>query len=167
MPRWLIVVLVILAVFAGYAVIQRANPTVLRASIEINATPQQVWAVLTDLDSYAAWNPFIIESSGDVKVGSTLHNTMHDVTGDRVFTPEVLVADPGRELRWSGRLWGWGFFDGEHSFVIDEVAPGRVQLTQSEVFRGILVPVLASSLHKNTQPQFVAMNEALAERVAA
>ena len=139
----------------------------LHGSIEIDATPQQVWAVLTELDSYAEWNPFIIESSGNVKVGSTLRNTMHDVTGDRVFTPEVLIADPGRELRWIGRLWGWGFFDGEHSFVIDEVAPGRVRLTQSEVFRGILVPVLASSLHKNIQPQFAAMNKALAARVAA
>lgn len=84
----------------------------------------------------------------------------------RVFTPEVLVADPGRELRWIGQLWSWGFFDGEHSFVIDEIALGRVRLTQSEVFRGVLVPFLAGSLHENTQPQFAAMNKALAERVA-
>lgn len=42
-----------------------------------------------------------------------------------------------------------------------------MRLTQSEVFRGILVPLLARSLHQNTQPQFAAMNKALAERVAA
>ncbi|MGW0553967.1 hypothetical protein ACWDZ6_07195 [Streptomyces sp. NPDC002926] len=28
----------------------------------------------------------------------------HDASGDTTFTPEVLTADPGRELRWPGRL---------------------------------------------------------------
>jgi Polyketide cyclase / dehydrase and lipid transport len=29
------------------------------ASVDISASPQEVWAVLADLDSYGDWNPFI------------------------------------------------------------------------------------------------------------
>ena len=29
------------------------------ATVDIAATPRQVWAVLADLDAYPQWNPFI------------------------------------------------------------------------------------------------------------
>jgi uncharacterized protein YndB with AHSA1/START domain len=75
---------------------------VLHGSIEIDATPQQVWAVLTDLDSCAEWKLFIVESSGNVKVGGTLRNTMRDVTGDRVFTREARLFQD--RIGWGMRL---------------------------------------------------------------
>lgn len=84
---------VILAVFVGYAVIQREPD---------RGDTQQVWAVLTDLDSCAEWNPFIIESSGNVKVGGTLRNTMRDVIGDRVFTREARLFQD--RIGWGMRL---------------------------------------------------------------
>ena len=39
--------------------------------------------------------------------------------------PTVPVAEPGRELRWLGRLGLPGVFDGEHRFEIHETEPGR------------------------------------------
>ena len=35
----------------------------------IEAPPERVWQILTDLDSYPDWNPFIIEGSGQVTEG--------------------------------------------------------------------------------------------------
>jgi hypothetical protein len=55
-------------------------------------------------------------------------------------------------------------FDADHSFTLDERA-GGVRLTQAEVFRGVLAPLLARSLRTHTLPAFDAMNEALKERV--
>jgi uncharacterized protein YndB with AHSA1/START domain len=37
---------------------------VLEKTIEIDATPDEVWAVLTDFDDYDKWNPFVTSISG-------------------------------------------------------------------------------------------------------
>jgi len=41
-----------------------------RTEIVLEAPPESVWAVLTDLDAYAEWNPQTVRASGVVSVGS-------------------------------------------------------------------------------------------------
>ena len=154
----------LLVLLAGYATWTNVRPYTLQASIQIDATPQRVWAVLTDLAAYPQWNPFIVSSRGRLKVGATLTNRMHDATGDTTFTPTVQVVDPGRELRWLGSVGPGGIFDGQHTFTITRLGPDRVLFTQRENFTGVAVPFYESRLHNDTLPQFRAMNAALAQR---
>jgi len=163
--RLLAVLAALIVVLTGYAVYTNVSPYTLEASIEIQATPQQVWAVLTDNAAYPEWNPFIISSSGKIQAGATLTNVMHDATGNTTFTPTVLVAEPGHELRWVGRFPPGGIFTGEHTFTITQVRPGVVLLTQREDFTGVAVPFYEHWLHADTLPMFKAMNAALAHRV--
>ena len=158
----LAVLAAVVAILAIYAVLTNTQPYTLQASIQINATPQRVWAVLTDQAAYPSWNPFIISSSGRVQVGATLTNVMHDATGNTTFTPTVLVVEPGRELRWIGRVGPGGIFDGEHTFTIQQIRPGVVLFTQREDFTGVAIPFYEQRLHSDTLPQFRAMNAALA-----
>ena len=153
------------AILTGYAVYTNVSPYTLEASIQIQATPQQVWAVLADTADYPVWNPFIISSRGPLRVGATLTNVMHDASGNTTFTPTVLVVEPGRELRWIGRVGPGGIFDGEHTFTITQVRPGVVRLTQREDFTGVAVPFYEHWLRADTLPMFGAMNAALAHRV--
>ena len=155
----------LIVVLTGYAVYTNVSPYTLEASIEIQATPQQVWAVLTDTAAYPDWNPFIISSSDKIQAGATLTNVMDDATGNTTFTPTVLVAEPGHELRWVGRFPPGGIFTGEHTFTITQVRPGVVLLTQREDFTGVAVPFYEHWLHADTLPMFKAMNAALAHRV--
>ncbi|MEV8535731.1 SRPBCC domain-containing protein [Streptomyces sp. NPDC051211] len=139
--------------------------------IVIDAAPPEVWAVLTDLDRYPEWNPFIREASGELSPGSRLTLRTFPSGGRRpaTFRPEVLVVTPGRELRWLGRFFLPGLFDGEHWFRLSE-APGRAtRLEHGENFRGLLVPLLGKLL-AGTQRDFTALNDALrkhAEKTAA
>jgi hypothetical protein len=139
--------------------------TELRTSIDIDAPAEAVWAVLTDLAAYPEWNPFIVRADGEIAVGATLALVMQPVGARRTTVrPTVLEVEPGRRLRWRGTLGLAAVFDADHSIALDERADG-VRLTQTETFRGVLVPFLARSLRTHTLPAFDAMNEALKQRV--
>ena len=139
--------------------------TELRASIDIAAPVEAVWAVLADLTAYPEWNPFIVRADGEMAVGARLSLVMQPVGARRTTVrPTVLEVVHGRRLRWRGKLGLAAVFDADHSFTLDERA-GGVRLTQAEVFRGVLAPLLARSLRTHTLPAFDAMNEALKERV--
>jgi hypothetical protein len=140
----------------------------LRFEIEFEGTPEDAWAVLTDLPAHPRWNPFITEIEGELRVGARLDVRLQPVDERAMtFHPRVLVVEPTRELRWIGKVLLPGVFDGEHRFLIEDLGAGRVRFVQSERFRGILVPFLWRRLRDGgTAAGFRAMNEALARRVA-
>ena len=56
------------------------------STVEINASPERVWAILTDLPGHASWDPFITAISGSLVPGQKLNVTIHPpgtVTGRR------------------------------------------------------------------------------------
>jgi hypothetical protein len=137
----------------------------LRTQIDIDATPERVWQVLTDFDAYPEWNPFMTRASGAPVQGERLTIRMQPEGGRAMtFRPTVREAVPQRRLRWLGRLFIPGIFDGEHSFTIEERIGGGVRLVQQEVFRGAFVPMLSKSLDQRTLPAFDRMNRALKQR---
>jgi hypothetical protein len=138
----------------------------IRSQVTIEASAQEVWDTLTDFESYGEWNPGFERAEGRAEVGETLHITFAK-KGGRTMTmrPTVLVADPGRELRWLGRLFLPGIFDGEHRFEIHESEPGRVTFVQGERFRGMLVPFLRKMIEVDTLSMFEKVNDALVARL--
>lgn len=133
--------------------------------IEIDATAERVWAVLTDFESYADWNSFIPEITGSPTVGSQLTVKIQPPDGSAMtFKPIVLAAEPAKELRWLGRVMLPGLFDGEHRFLITPLDDGTCRLEHAESFGGILLPFLRGTINRNTRRGFEAMNTALAER---
>lgn len=139
--------------------------TTISTTIDIEATAQAVWDVLTDFDAYSEWNPFMDRIQGTPEVGARLVVHMNPPGGrGMTFKPTVLAVIPARELRWLGTLGIRGLFDGEHSFVLTSNADGSTRLTHSERFSGVLVPLLKGTL-KGTHAGFELFNQALTERV--
>ena len=137
----------------------------IRTEIEISASAERVWLVLTDFASFPQWNPFIRRASGEVKKGSRLEVNLQP-TGARsmTFRPTVLKAEPNRELRWLGRLLIPKLFDDEHSLSIEPLGVNRVRFVQHEIFRGLLVPLMSRSLDSDTKGGSEEMNRALKAR---
>jgi hypothetical protein len=140
----------------------------LGTEVEIAAPPDVVWDVLTDLDRYAEWNPFVREAAGRADVGARLELLIQPVGGRAMaFRPVVTAAERGRRFAWLGRLWGVpGLFEGAHRFDLSPTATGT-RLVHGEDFRGVLVPVLWRSLETGSLAGFEAMDAALVRRVAA
>src|SRR5262245_46960695 len=105
----------------------------LRTEVEIHAPAQRVWQVPADFGSYAEWNPFIKTVDGKLAVGERLRVTFTPGDGsEHTFKPTLLVVEPERELRWLGKLWFGGLFDGEHFFLLNELDGKRTRLVQGE-----------------------------------
>jgi hypothetical protein len=168
MKNLLVALGTVLVVLAGYTVYTIVRPFVLHTELDIDASPEQVWKVLTDRQAYPDWNPFIISSTGELKVGDKITNVLRDTKGSETkFTPTLLAVTPNQELRWIGKIPPGAIFDGEHSFRLTALPGGRTRLVQEEKFTGAAIPFTRSMLTKTIKPQFEAMNRALAARATA
>lgn len=137
------------------------------SEIGIHAPPHRVWSILTDLENYRAWNPFIRDASGELREGSRIRVTIEPPGGRVVsFQPEVLRVDPERELRWLGHLLFPGLLDGEHVFEIRPDGDSAVRFVQRERFIGIIEPIVRWT-EKRILLGFEEMNDALKERAEA
>lgn len=83
------------------------------------------------------------------------------------FAPTVIRMAPNEELRSLGRLLLPRVFDREHSFELSPTTEGGTRFVQQEQFRGLLVPLLWSSVSTNAKRGFEAMNTVLKERAEA
>lgn len=136
-------------------------------TIDIDATPAEVWGVLIDFPSHEQWNPFFARMVGSPEVGTKLKITARKGDGDGMsFAPKVLEVEAAQILRWKGQLFVPGIFDGEHSFRLEALPNGRTRLHHGETFTGILIPLMGKVL-ADTEAGFIAFNEALAVEVTA
>src|SRR5487761_267664 len=134
--------------------------------IEIEAPLERVWSLLIDFPSYSRWNPFVRSIEGALEVGQSLWVFIQPPGTDGMqFRPTVLAVEPNRELRWKGKLFLPGLFDGEHYFHLESKPGGGLTFRQGETFSGILVPLLRRALDGATKQGFVAMNEAIKREV--
>lgn len=136
----------------------------LSCSTDINAAPDVTWSVISSLETYEQWNPFMVQASGKLIVGERLTIRMRPGNRSMTFRPQLVEVVPGRTIRWLGRLLIPGVFDGEHELIVEPLEDGRSRFTQRERFSGILVPIL-SSLMRDTDAGFAAMNAAFKQRV--
>ena len=133
----------------------------IKTSIDIAASPEKVWAVFSDFKNYPNWNPFIVSLTGEVNVGNYIDIDLVTMK----FKPVVLKFDQNEELRWKGKLFMKGLFDGEHYFQLNENPDVSTKFVHGENFSGILVRLLKKKLDGETRDGFNKMNEALKAEV--
>ena len=139
----------------------------LDATAEIDAPPEKVWAIITDLSSFDLWNPFIVRAGGDLRPGGRLHVTLQVPDMRPVsFRPRLLAVEPGRLIRWRGVTGVRGLFDGVHSLSVEALPDGRSRFRTHEDVTGVLLPVLGKVVRR-TQRGFELFAEAVKARAEA
>lgn len=134
----------------------------LTTEIEINASPQRVWKILTDFDKYEQWNPFIHRIVGQAKEGSKIQIRIETPGGkNRKYEPTVTRVEESRELRWLGKSF---LLNGEHIFLIERLQPERVRFVNREIFDGLLTSFFGRRTDEDIRAGFEEMNKALKER---
>lgn len=134
---------------------------VFTSTIDITATPEEVWEVLADFPSYGEWSNFR-SIDGTATRGTRLAIRMPGMS----FRPTVTAATPHRELEWSAHIISDRIFLGRHSFALARRDDGTTQMTNTETFSGASVKpfrrLFANSHKSNGYTDF---NQALKARV--
>jgi hypothetical protein len=137
----------------------------LHTELHIQASPAEVWAVLTDFVHYPDWNPFVRSLTGEVSVGQRVTIQVGPPDGQvMTFRPRIRAFEKNKELRWLGSLWFRGLFDGEHCFELIGQSDGSTTLRHGEKFGGVLVPLMKKQLDTDTRKGFEALNQRIKER---
>ena len=136
-----------------------------RSEFPVQASPEAVWQVLMDFDSYPEWNPQIVAISGDRELGAVIDLRLSMPGRPAMDLKAKLTAfEPARLLTWRGHVLAPWLFSGERVFAIEPQASGDVMLTHSEDIRGLLSPVFALAMGKPARASHHALNAALKQR---
>jgi hypothetical protein len=136
-----------------------------RNEIEIQATAEQVWQVMTDLEKYAEWNPLLYHGEGKVELGEIVTVAARTATKDMTFVCKVVTVDPLREFAWKFHVIHPFLFRGVHIFQIEPIDEHRVRFIDREQFEGPLLLMQAKDLTTNGLDAMVDMGEALKKRL--
>jgi hypothetical protein len=84
--------------------INRSAPATASGELDIAASAEVVWDVISDIGAWPSWNPDVKNArlEGPLAVGSVFQWR----AGGASLTSTLRVVDPPRELSWSGRKMG-------------------------------------------------------------
>ncbi len=116
----------------------------------INASPETIWAILTDAAAYPAWNTTVSSVAGRIAPGETV--TVHaKIAPGRAFPVKVVTFEAPRRMVWSSSM-PLGLFKGERIF---ELRPegGNTAFSMREDYTGPMAGMIAKSI-PDLQPAF-------------
>lgn len=133
-----------IAALSSWAV-SRALQLSAERSIEIDASPEDVWEMVTDLERSAEWNDHIVLSSAPAGLieGKKLRmRTRHPETKHlkASFRATITTLTPHREFTWEARILARWLLTATDTIRLDPLEGNRTQVTQSMMFEGVLSP---------------------------
>jgi uncharacterized protein YndB with AHSA1/START domain len=109
----------------------------------IHASPERIWALLTDAPAFPRWNSTVTSIEGQIAEGQTL--TLKVPTAPtRVFKPKVSHVQPGRSMVWSDGMAP--MFKGVRTFTLTPNADGTTSFAMREEYTGLMLPMIRGSL---------------------
>jgi hypothetical protein len=135
------------------------------SEVTIDASSEAVWRILTDVQRYPQWNPYIREVHGKLAPGEPID--FRFALFWRITLPaqaRVLAAVEGHELRWAGHLLWDGLFRAEHYHIIEPISERAARFAHGERFSGVLMLVLGPFLRVWAPGRYRAVNLALKQR---
>jgi hypothetical protein len=120
-------------------------------STVISASPDTVWAILTDAPHWPDWNTTVDRVEGKIALGEKII-VYAKVNPGRAFPLKVSEFVPGRKMVWSGGM-PLGLFKGERTYTLTKQPDGGVEFAMREVFTGLLAPLITRSI-PDLQPSF-------------
>ncbi len=123
-------------------------------AIQIESSPEVVWALLVNGPDYTRWNSTIVSFEGTIGERETI-KLKSTLDPNRTFKLKVRAVKPEASMQWeSGAA---PFFKGVRTYQLDTLADGSVVFTMTEKMGGLMFPMAAGQI-----PDFTASFEQFA-----
>ncbi len=117
----------------------------------IRATPESIWALLTDAAGYSRWNNTVEKVDGKIAPGQRI-TVRPKINPGRAFPVTVAAFEPSRRMVWTGGM-PLGLFKGERTFTLKPASNGEVEFSMREKYSGLMAPLIGRSI-PDLQPAF-------------
>lgn len=120
-------------------------PAVVRKEIVINALPEEVWDIHTDINGWSDWNPDIASSKlqGPLAVGTVFSWKSRGMN----ITSTIQEIEPSNRIGWTGTGFG---ARARHIWTLEPNGKGTLIKTE-ESLEGWLVTLLKGRMRKNLE----------------
>jgi uncharacterized protein YndB with AHSA1/START domain len=125
--------------------VNRNAPVVAADEIEIAASPQTVWDVLTDLESWPRWNPDV--KSMSMEGGLAKGSVFRWRAGPGTITSTIQDVRPPTLIAWTGTTFG---IKAKHVYRIEPRGEATLVHTE-ESYEGLVARLLRGSLQKTLE----------------
>ncbi|GGK43899.1 SRPBCC domain-containing protein [Nocardia camponoti] len=138
---------------------------VIDATVEIDAPAERVWQVLTDFARYGEWNPFCVEASSSLELGSPIDMRV-DLGGKELRKQREYIASctPGVEFSYRMRPVPLGALSSLRSHTLIGLPNGRCRYESRFRVSGWLSPIVARSYGEALRKGFAGMTDAVVKR---
>ena len=107
-------------------------------AIDIKASPETIWKLLTSADKFQSWNSTIVELSGIIAPGEkiVLRSTL---APDRKFKLKIKEFESQKRLTWGDAM-------GTRVFTLSAKSKEETRFTMSETIGGPIFPLFAKMI---------------------
>lgn len=116
--------------------------------VTVQASPQQVWSVLTDLPSYPTWNRYSPTAQGDLRIGGFVEIVAQIGQSGQRVNNRVLELDAPHLLCWESRNWYHALAYGVRRRTLTLQPDGTTLFREEETMYGPLAGIIRLALEK-------------------
>ena len=128
---------------------QHTFSMICRVEINVRASAESIWRLLTDAPGFPRWNSTVSRIEGRIEEGERIR--LHVPGTDRTFAPRVSGVVARERMTWTG-----GFapvFKGVRTFVLTPCSDGSTDFVMQERFSGFVF-ALAKGMLPDFRPIF-------------
>ena len=114
------------------------------AGTNIKASPDKVWALMTNVSDFPRWNSTIKSMDGKIGMGEVV-KLVATIAPTRSFNLKVIEFVPKKRMVWTDEKTN-PMFRGVRTYTLTPKADGSTDFTMSEVYTGLMLPMIAGSL---------------------
>lgn len=112
-------------------------------SINISASPETIWELLSDTSKISDWNSTIISLSGEIALNQTI-NLKSTAAPERTFNLKVTTLNAPHKMVWEDGMAP--MFKGVRTYTLTANDDGTTDFAMRENFSGVMLPMIKSSL---------------------